>query len=102
MKNIENSIYYNRIVIIENGKTMQYDTMHHYDVPKIIANYLTNGVYCRSNQCNFAKKTLADQAAPANSLDRLHDDHGPCHHVKKKMLRSFSLDRSRTVSTQHS
>ncbi len=69
MKNIENSIYYNRIVIIENGKTMQYDTMHHYDVPKVIANYLTDGVYCRNNQCNFDKKTLAGQAAPTDSLD---------------------------------
>jgi len=68
MKNIENSIYYNRIVIIENGKTMQYDTIHHYDVPKLIANYLTNGAYCRNKQCSFVKKTIADQS-PTNSQD---------------------------------
>ncbi|MCX5869448.1 MAG: sulfatase-like hydrolase/transferase [Deltaproteobacteria bacterium] len=70
MNNIENSIYYNRIVIIENGKTMQYDTIHHYDVPKLIANYLTDGAYCRTKQCSFAKNTIAghDQT-PTNSMD---------------------------------
>ena len=68
MKNIKNSIYYNRIVIIENGKTMQYDTIHHYDVPKLIANYLTNGAYCRNKHCSFVKKTIADQS-PTNSQD---------------------------------
>jgi phosphoglycerol transferase MdoB-like AlkP superfamily enzyme len=66
MKNIEDSIYYNRIVIIENGKTMQYNTMRHYDVPKVIANYLTDGVYCRNNQCSFVEKTLAGRASTEN------------------------------------
>lgn len=68
MKNIENSIYYNRIVIIENGKTMQYNTMRHYDVPGIIANYLTDGVYCRNNRCNFVEKNLAARTS-TNSLE---------------------------------
>jgi len=68
MKNIAGSIYYNRIVIIENGKTMQYDTIHHYDVPRIIANYLTDGAYCRTNQCSFVNKGLANQT-PANGLE---------------------------------
>ena len=68
MKNIENSVYYNRLVIIENGKTMQYDTIHHYDVPKLIANYLTDGAYCRNQHCSFIKTTIADQP-PAKSQD---------------------------------
>lgn len=68
MKNRENNLYYNRIVIIENGKTMQYDTMHHYDVPRVIANYLTDGIYCRNNQCDFVKTTLASQP-PSNPQD---------------------------------
>jgi hypothetical protein len=63
MKNIKDSIFYNRIVIIENGKTKQYNTMRHYDVPKVIANYLTNGAYCRTNRCNFVDKTLADRSS---------------------------------------
>ncbi|MEK6202074.1 MAG: LTA synthase family protein [Desulfobulbaceae bacterium] len=69
MKNIADSIYYNRIVIIENGKTMQYNTMRHYDVPKVIANYLTDGVYCRSNECNFVEKTLASRASAESQDD---------------------------------
>ncbi len=69
MKNIDSSIYYNRIVIIENGKTMQYDTMHHYDVPKVIANYLTDGVYCRNNQCGFVNKALANRLPASNDRD---------------------------------
>jgi hypothetical protein len=51
---------------------MQYDTIHHYEVPKLIANYLTNGAYCRTKQCSFVKKTIADQSPtqyPANSQD---------------------------------
>ena len=69
MKNIDKSIYYNRIVIIENGKTRQYDTMHHYDVPKLIANYLTDGAYCRNNQCGFVKNALANRLPVRNGQD---------------------------------
>jgi phosphoglycerol transferase MdoB-like AlkP superfamily enzyme len=69
MKNIENSIYYNRIVIIENGKTRQYNTMRHYDVPKVIANYLTDGTYCRNNRCNFVEKTLAARGSTESLAD---------------------------------
>jgi phosphoglycerol transferase MdoB-like AlkP superfamily enzyme len=69
MKNIDKSIYYNRIVIIENGKTMQYETMHHYDVPKVIANYLTDGVYCRNNQCSFVQKKVADRLPARDGQD---------------------------------
>lgn len=68
MKNIDNNLYYNRIVIIENGKAKQYDTMHHYDIPKLIANYLTDGNYCRSHQCSFIKTTIAAAGnTPASS-----------------------------------
>jgi len=69
MKNIENSIYYNRIVIIENGKTRQYNTMRHHDVPKVIANYLTDGTYCRNNRCNFVEKTLAARDSTESLAD---------------------------------
>lgn len=54
MKNIENSVHYNRIVIIENGKAVKYNTMHHYDIPKVVLNYLTKGRYCKENLCNFS------------------------------------------------
>lgn len=59
LKNIENSVYYNRIVIIENGKTVKYNTMHHYDIPKVVLNYLSNGRYCKENACNFTDQNQA-------------------------------------------
>jgi Sulfatase len=53
LKNIDNSIHYNRILILENGKAAKYNTMHHYDIPKVVLNYLTKGQYCREHDCNF-------------------------------------------------
>lgn len=63
LKNIENSAYYNRIVIIENGKAVKYNTMHHYDIPKVILNYLSKGRYCKENLCNFTDR---NQTTPDN------------------------------------
>lgn len=59
LNNIEESIHYNRILIIENGKAVKYNTMHHYDIPKVVLNYLTKGRYCKENSCNFTAQNLA-------------------------------------------
>jgi len=40
---MEGYLNLNRIFFIENGKTVQLNTIHHYDVPQIILNYVTNG-----------------------------------------------------------
>ena len=61
LSNIENSIHYNRILIIENGKAVKYNTMHHYDIPKVVLNYLTKGRYCKENACNFTAQNLANR-----------------------------------------
>lgn len=34
-------IHLNRIYIVENGRAVHYDTIHHYDVPRIILSYVT-------------------------------------------------------------
>ena len=39
--NTEDSIHLNRIYIVENGRAVRYDTIHHYDVPRLILNYVT-------------------------------------------------------------
>ncbi|MBE0586320.1 MAG: sulfatase-like hydrolase/transferase [Desulfofustis sp.] len=39
--NIEGAIHANRIYIVENGRPVRYDTMHHYEIPGIILSYLT-------------------------------------------------------------
>lgn len=51
--NIDDSIYYNRILIIENGKPVKYNILHHYDIPDLIFNYLTDGKHCLKNECNI-------------------------------------------------
>lgn len=52
--NVEGSTFMNRLLVIENGKAVKYPTIHHYDVPSLIYNYLTDGKYCKDNPCNLA------------------------------------------------
>ena len=35
----------NRILIIDRGKPQQYETIHHYDIPRLILNALTSGAF---------------------------------------------------------
>ena len=53
LDNKKNSYYYNRIAIIENGEAKVYPVMHHYELPPLIFNYLSNGEYCRQHACAF-------------------------------------------------
>lgn len=50
---VNDAIHLNRIFIIENGRAVQYSTIHHFDVPKIVLNYVTKGQYCQGHACNF-------------------------------------------------
>ncbi|MFA6282698.1 MAG: sulfatase-like hydrolase/transferase [Desulfurivibrionaceae bacterium] len=45
--------FLNRIYIIENGRPVRQNTIHHYDIPRIILNYATRGKYCKEHDCNF-------------------------------------------------
>ncbi|NCO56824.1 MAG: sulfatase-like hydrolase/transferase [Deltaproteobacteria bacterium] len=38
----EDYIHLNRIYIVENGRVVHYDTIHHYDIPRIILSYVTH------------------------------------------------------------
>ena len=69
LDNKGDSIHMNRILIIEDGKVKKYVTIHHYDVPAMILNYVTNGAYCKDNSCGFAENKFID--------DRMlrHDDY---------------------------
>lgn len=53
MGNVEDSTSYNRILIVENGKAVKYRNIHHYDIPSLVLNYLTDGWYCKNNECNL-------------------------------------------------
>jgi phosphoglycerol transferase MdoB-like AlkP superfamily enzyme len=40
---MEGYLNLNRIFFVENGRSVQYNTIHHYDVPEIILGYVTHG-----------------------------------------------------------
>ncbi len=53
MGNKEGSYYHNRLAIIENGEFKVYPVMRHYDLPSLVLNSISNGDYCRNNDCVF-------------------------------------------------
>ena len=52
----EKSMHMNRILIVEAGKVKTLATIHHYDIPALIINSITDGAYCRENKCDFTAK----------------------------------------------
>ncbi|MBA3014211.1 MAG: LTA synthase family protein [Proteobacteria bacterium] len=69
LDNTDESLQMNRILIIEDGKAKKHATIHHYDVPAMVMNYVTNGAYCQEHTCGFVENKLLD--------DRMarHDDY---------------------------
>ncbi|MCL1980943.1 MAG: sulfatase-like hydrolase/transferase [Proteobacteria bacterium] len=69
LDNSNDNIHMNRIMIIEEGKAKKYAVMHHYDIPAMVYNFVSNGMYCKVNTCGFVDNKLLD--------DRMqrHDDY---------------------------
>ena len=69
LNNKDDSIHMNRIMVIEDGKVKKIATIHHYDVPAMVLNYVTQGAYCKEHTCGFAENKFLD--------DRMqrHDDY---------------------------
>lgn len=53
MDNREDSYFYNRLAILEDGKAKVYPAMHHYDMPSLVLNYLSGGKYCQDHDCDY-------------------------------------------------
>ncbi|MDH5785871.1 MAG: LTA synthase family protein [Chromatiales bacterium] len=53
MDNREGAYYYNRLAIIDRGEVKQLPTIHHYDIPSLVLNLLSEGEYCKSSDCPF-------------------------------------------------
>ena len=60
----EESLYMNRILIIEEGKIQKLATIHHYDIPAVVLNSITHGAYCAENSCGFTQNKLLDDRMP--------------------------------------
>ena len=51
----ENAYYHNRLAIINRGQPDVWPLIHHYEIPALILNYLSDGAYCRTQACSFTK-----------------------------------------------
>jgi phosphoglycerol transferase MdoB-like AlkP superfamily enzyme len=51
LDNIEDSTHLNRILVVEDGVVVRHKTIHHYDIPSLIYDYLTSQSFCASNDC---------------------------------------------------
>ena len=69
LNNTDESLHMNRIMIIEDGKVKKFTTIHHYDIPALVLNSISEGAYCKEQTCGFAENKLLD--------DRMqrHDDY---------------------------
>jgi phosphoglycerol transferase MdoB-like AlkP superfamily enzyme len=56
----DESMLMNRIMIVEAGRVKKLATMHHYDIPALILNAITDGAYCRQEHCGFTRNRLLD------------------------------------------
>jgi phosphoglycerol transferase MdoB-like AlkP superfamily enzyme len=54
LDNIVDSTHMNRILVVENGKVVRHKTIHHYNVPSLIYDYLTSQKYCAQNKCDLS------------------------------------------------
>lgn len=51
LNNVDDSTHLNRILIFENGKVVRHKTIHHYEIPSVIYDYLTSKRFCAENNC---------------------------------------------------
>jgi phosphoglycerol transferase MdoB-like AlkP superfamily enzyme len=49
----EDSYYYNRLLVVKDGKPQHYPVIHHYDIPDLILDYLTDGKHCKERTCAY-------------------------------------------------
>lgn len=65
LNNIQDSIYHNRLLVIEDGKPKKLPTLHHYGIPYLVYDYLTKGGFCQNFSCPtrypFDKDLLRDR-----------------------------------------
>jgi phosphoglycerol transferase MdoB-like AlkP superfamily enzyme len=70
LDNRDGSLFLNRLLVVENGKIVRHPTIHHYDVPSLICDYLTSGSFCMQNDCTLSG-TGRDRASYEHRYMRL-------------------------------
>lgn len=51
LDNIEDSTHLNRILVVENGRVVRHKTIHHYEIPSLIYDYLAHNTFCTEGNC---------------------------------------------------
>ena len=68
------SLYTNRLLIIKNGQVIKLKSIiHHYDIPTLILNYLSNNKYCQCIEC-FNDNNMLENYYTILSLGRKNED----------------------------
>lgn len=52
LNNVDDSTHLNRIIIVQDGKIARHETIHHYDVPSLVYDYLTGDAFCAHAKCD--------------------------------------------------
>ncbi len=61
LDNVDDSIHMNRILVVENGNVVRHETIHHYQVPSLIYDYLTGEKFCAQHHCDASADEREDQ-----------------------------------------
>ena len=61
LDNSNDSVHMNRILVVEDGKVVRLKTIHHYDVPSVIYDYLTGQRFCAQNKCDLTSAERQDK-----------------------------------------
>jgi len=51
---IEKAYYHNRLAVIDRGKPRVWPLIHHYEIPALVLNVLSDGAFCQTQNCSFA------------------------------------------------
>ncbi len=61
LDNTDDNTHLNRIIVVEDGKVVRHQTIHHYNVPSLIYDYLTSQRYCAQNNCDLSSAERKDK-----------------------------------------
>ncbi len=53
MDGVDKAYYHNRLAIIDKGEPQVWPLLHHYDIPALVLNSLSDGGYCQTHGCAF-------------------------------------------------
>lgn len=61
LNNIHDNTHLNRVIIVENGKVVRHRTIHHYEIPSLIYDYLTGDQFCTKVHCDLSDEAREEK-----------------------------------------